>query len=279
MKRLLISLTLAVYASLALAQLTYPIAGIYKKRTAQGIIIFDKYAYLMNDGGLCRKYDLEQKKVVSEFMLASAGSKTHVNAVCLGEECHQQGTMPVVYISECNDRYRCFVEDLSGDKPKLLQTIQAVYYGKTELNVSWVVDTANNAIYSVTRDNSIFKTSGTARNIITQYRLPKISDGKEILLTEKDILNRFDIAFPNILQGVKIKGRYMYIVTGLQESMSTRQDARRAIQVVDLKKKILKNTIDLTYLTTNEPEDMDFYKGRCLLFCGQEGGIYHVKLK
>lgn len=36
---------------------------------------------------------------------------------------------------------------------------------------------------------------------------------------------------------------------------------------------------NLSYLTTNEPEDMDFYKGNALLYCGQEGGIYKLKLK
>lgn len=38
-------------------------------------------------------------------------------------------------------------------------------------------------------------------------------------------------------------------------------------------------TIDLTYVTTNEPEDIDFYKNKILLYCNGEGGIYELKFK
>ena len=34
----------------------------------------------------------------------------------------------------------------------------------------------------------------------------------------------------------------------------------------------LRNMVNSEY----EPEDMDFYKGKALLFCGQEGGIYQI---
>ena len=71
----------------------------------------------------------------------------------------------------------------------------------------------------------------------------------------------------------------MYIVTGLPETASHRRNSKRAIHVIDLEKKELVKTIDLTYVTTNEPEDIDFYNGKCLLYCGQNGGIYEVDLK
>ena len=70
----------------------------------------------------------------------------------------------------------------------------------------------------------------------------------------------------------------MYLPTGLQESARGRYNAERAIQVIDLEKKKLIKRIDLTYITTNEPEDLDFFEGKALLYCGQEGGIYKVKL-
>ena len=54
-------------------------------------------------------------------------------------------------------------------------------------------------------------------------------------------------------------------------------ETNRMVVVVDLKKKKVVNTIDINLLTTNEPEGIDFYRNKCLLFCGQTGGVYRVK--
>ena len=70
----------------------------------------------------------------------------------------------------------------------------------------------------------------------------------------------------------------MYLPTGLQESARGRFNAERALQVINLKKRQIVRKVDLSFVTTNEPEDIDFYKGKALLYCGQEGGIYKVKL-
>ena len=37
----------------------------------------------------------------------------------------------------------------------------------------------------------------------------------------------------------------------------------------------LRNMVNSEY----EPEDMDFYKGKWLLYCGGEGGIYELNIK
>ena len=57
-----------------------------------------------------------------------------------------------------------------------------------------------------------------------------------------------------------------------------------SIQPCDLHYAILNKTkivkeIDLTYVTTNEPEGLDFLGNKLLMFCGQEGGIYELKYK
>lgn len=258
-------------------QLRYPIAGTYKEKDAQGMAIHGKYAYLMSSGGLCRQYDLESKLVVKEFFLASSAKDNHVNSVCFGVENTGQANIPVIYIGECKYGARCFVEDLSGDAPKLVQTIKSTHNGKIDPVVSWAVDVKHRHIYSIARGKAVDE-AGNVINTISQYRLPELEEGSEVTLTEKDLLSRFEVIFPNIIQGCKINGKYLYIVTGLQETQSHRQDAVRAIQVINLEENNLKKKIDLTYVTTNEPEDIDFYKGKCLLYCGQEGGLYQIRL-
>ena len=36
------------------SQLVYPIVGQYKKKSAQGMAIYNDLAYLFSDGGMCR---------------------------------------------------------------------------------------------------------------------------------------------------------------------------------------------------------------------------------
>ena len=265
-----------------LAQLKYPIVGTYQKKSAQGMAIHDNIAYLMSDGGGCRIFDLKTGKMVRYITMDSAEKDNHINNACFGKKQKGCGLMPPIYITECFGKGRCFVEliDKEGGNSKLLQTIEANENEKNMRVTVWVVDDNNDCLYAITRNGKLLLDSvGNVNNHIIKYRLPNLEEGKNVILSEKDIIDSFDVIFANILQGCKIKGNYMYLVTGLQQSLSQRVDAKRAIQVIDLKKKKLVKAIDLTYVTTNEPEDIDFYEGRCLLYCGQEGGIYEIKLK
>lgn len=268
-----------MFASTLKAQLRYPVVGLYKKCSAQGMAIWNDRAFLMSDGGRCRVYDLKAAKVTNEFLLGSAYKDNHVNNACFGREYIEKGNYPILYITECKNQYRCFVENISENSSLLVQTIQAKEKGKVLPVLIWVTDSKNGFLYAVTRSGKKLDTVGSVANTITKYRLPMLKEGNDILLTEKDILDRFVIPFPNILQGAKIRGHYLYIVTGLQETSNSRLDSKRAIKVIDLKTKTFKRDIDLTYVTMNEPEDVDFFKGEALLYCGQNGGLYEVKLK
>lgn len=260
------------------AQLRYSIVGTYQSKSAQGMAIYGDDAFLMNDGGGCRQLDLNTGKIKRQFKLACASKNPHVNNACFGVERFANCHFPAIYISECREGgFHCFVESIDS-VPALLQTIHAQTGEKTVRAINWVVDTKQRVFYVVTRIEKHLDSKGSVRNTIIKYRLPRLDEGRTVILTEKDELDSFDVFFPNILQGCKIRGDYMYLVTGLQQSYSDRKDSQRAIQVINLKKKKLVKTIDLTYLTNNEPEDVDFYKGKCLLYCGQEGGIYEIKL-
>ena len=109
--------------------------------------------------------------------------------------------------------------------------------------------------------------------------MPKLNEGKHVVLDNKDFLDSFDVIFANGVQGAKIRKGHLYIATGLQELDNHAKDSKRAIIDVDLHKKIIVRTIDLTCITMNEPEDIDFYRNKCFLYCSQNGGIYEVRLK
>lgn len=270
---------MAFYCNLS-AQLRYPIEGAYKGRSAQGMAIWSNNAFLFNHGGRCRVLNLTYGMVEREFLLNSADSTNHVNNACFGREYIMGSGSPLLYITECKPRHRCFVECLNDSGAVLVQSIVAIKEnGKEEGVLTWVVDSAGGYLYGITRNGKNLNKTGIVYNYINKYRLPKLSEGCQIVLTPQDKIDKYEVIFPNILQGAKIRDGLLYIVTGLQQpAYGKRKDALRAIQVVDLEKKKLIKTIDLTYVTTNEPEDIDFYDEKCLLYCGQNGGIYEVDL-
>ena len=262
------------------AQLTYPIQGTFQKMSAQGMAIYGDTAYLMNDGGLCRVLDLKRRNIVRSFNVGSSAKGNHINNACFGKVDSKSGELPLLYLSECMGKGRCFVEQLTADSSILVQTIEAFKGGKNYRMTNWVVDNEKGHLYGITRNRqALLDSAWNVKCHIVKYRIPTLNEGPKVNLSEKDVIDQFEVIYPNILQGCKIRGNKLFLVTGLQQSLGYRKDSQRAILVIDLRKKELVEQIDLTYLTTNEPEDMDFYKNYALLYCGQEGGLYKIKVK
>ena len=236
-------------------------------------------AYLMSDGGICRVLDLKKGYVVRTFNMGSSAKGNHINNACFGKKDVSNGQMPLLYLSECMGKGRCFVEQIVGDSSRLVQTIEATKKGKNYRMTNWVVDNEQGYLYGVTRDrNELLDSAWNVICHIIKYRIPQLEEGPKVYLSEKDIIDHYEVIYPNILQGCKIRGNKMYLLTGLQQSMSYRKDSQRAVLVIDLKKKKLISKIDLTYVTVNEPEDIDVYKNKWLLYCNGEGGLYELKL-
>lgn len=253
----------------ALAQMMYPVVGQYKSRSAQGMAILDDDAYLFNDGGLCRVLNLKTGKIEHNFMLECAAKETHVNSACFSRQYIGDIPTPALYVTEFYGKRRCFVELIDGGKSRLIQTIEFKdSQGRNPFVREWIVDNKEQMLYAVIRE-----ANKENSNVIKKFALPLLSDPK-VLLTDKDIVDEFTVYFVNGLQGGKIKGRYMYITVGFTPLHGEGEYFDRAIKVIDLRKKRLVRSIDLSKVTINEPEDIDFYKGKCLLFAGGTGGIY-----
>ena len=48
-------------------QLLYPIEGRFNKKSAQGMAVYGDVAFLMNDGGGCRMFNLKDGKIIKNF--------------------------------------------------------------------------------------------------------------------------------------------------------------------------------------------------------------------
>lgn len=260
------------------AQLLYPVVGEYKNKSAQDMAIYKDRAYLMSDGGLYRVFNLKTGEVEGDGYLASSGNNTHINCACFGAEIPDSSDIPFLYVSETKSPFRCFVENINGGNAVLVQTIEAVENGAVYSNYDWIVDKDNCCLYGLKCYwNQYVDEKGNIRTAITKYRLPKVNEGKKVVLSEKDIIDRYDVLFSSSMQGAIIHKGKLYIATGLWESDKNTLQTSRIIVVVDVKKKRKVKEIDVNLLTTNEPEGLDFYRNKCLLFCGGTGGIYKVK--
>lgn len=274
--RFIICTLLLLYPMITSAQLFYPIVGTYNKKSAQGMAIWGDEAFLFNDGGHCRVLNLKSNNIVSEFDLASADANTHVATACFGVEILDSCKIPVIYTAEFVGKSRCFVEKIGNGHVNLVQTIEVTEKGKNYRIQCWLVDVDSEDLYSVSGRQNV-DTHGDCPVVIRKYRLPRLSEGKKIYLTERDKRDEFTLNFPNCLQGATIKNSKLYIATGFQQSQSNNPRGRRSLKIIDLKHKRIIKDIDLTFLTTNEPEGLAFYNNKLLLFCGQEGGIYEIK--
>lgn len=253
----------------------YSVSGIFEKQTAQGFAVWEHYAFLFNNQGWCRIFDLKQKKIINKFQLGSFHKNNHANCASFGVEFPMDNNaFPALYISECNFPYRCFVEDITDKKSTLIQTIQYVKNGEIQKVSNWITDRRMKKIYAVARCNKNMKDSV----LILRSRLPSINEG-DVIFEEKDVEDSFYVTFPNLLQGGTIHAHCLYLPVGLHTGNESRKDAERAILVVDIGAKKIVDFISLQDKIVNEPEDVDFYDNHLLLFCGQTGGIYPIYIK
>lgn len=264
--------------SWTIAQLRYPVVGAYMGKSAQGMAICKNMAYLFNNGGHCRVLNLNSGIIIREFDLASSGKKMHVATACFGIERYLDNQIPFLYAAEYEGRSRCFVEAVTGETSILVQTIEAKEKGKNYRIQCWLVDNEKKFLYSVS-GKQVIDSLGKCPVVIRKYRLPLVAEGKYILLTEQDKQDEFTLDFQNCLQGAVIRKGKMYIATGFQQSRYENPRGKRSLKVIDLNKTKIMKEIDLTYVTTNEPEGLDFFGNKLLMFCGQEGGIYELKYK
>lgn len=252
--------------------------NVSSKKTEQGMAIYNNMAFLFYDTGICKVFDLKKNKYVREFSLGSKSVNNHANCACFGKVIFLNSEFPLLYISECRPPQRCFVECLTDTGAVLVQTIIIKRKGVNAKSYDWLVDNKREMIYTIGKRKSRGK-SGSSLHRINKYRLPKLSEGKYIKFTDKDVLDSFDIEFPNMLQGGTIKGDYLYLPTGQQESVSNKKTKERVLIVVNLKTHKIERKIDLGGITKKEPEDCDFYKGNLILYCGQSGGLLKIPFK
>ena len=253
----------------------YDFPGRYGDQAAQGMAIYGEVAFLFNNEGHCRTYNLKTKKKLAEFDLACAATTTHANSASFGVEQPAGAYCPALYISECKGagHQRCFVESITPKGARLIQTLEVKTGGIEERSNNWMVDRENKFIYSIAtfRDNSKLYAQ------LTKWPLPPLGK-KKVVFQKSDILDQFSVPFPNIyVQDTCIRGDRLYHAFGNRAAADgTREQKSREIHVINLKTKKTEKIIDINDSCPLEPEGLAFYGDTLYLWCNGAGGLWRI---
>lgn len=262
----------------------YNFPGKHKNQSAQGFAIHGNSAFLFNNTGLCRIYDLKTRQLVADLVLDSTAPENHANCADFGVEFPEGNSeYPALYVSECYGERRCFVESITAKGSKLIQTLRVKTGGWEDYSFDWYIDREKKHIYTLSFNkevNLIGAKTKMREYLVTKLPLPPLSAG-DVVFTQKDILEQFTISFPQLSQGGTIRGAYLYLPVGHKkpnpDAKKKKTDKRdRALLVVNLRTKQIEKTIDLNDSLELEPEDASFHSNRLLMFCGQEGGLFDM---
>lgn len=214
--------------------------------STQGFAIHGRYGFSLHDGGQCVVVDMKRRRFVASFVLV--GNTGHCNNASFGAERYdRRSQFPLLYVSECRGGRVCYVNDVTTEGSRLVQTIR--YEGEEcDGPMDWCVDAPNRMIY-------IYCTIGGKR-MFKRFRLPRLADSDahgEVRLRTEDALGSIPVGDVTIPQGSLIDGRYIYLPDGVPSR------ARR-LHVVDAVAARSVATIDISAIEY-EPEGLASRRG------------------
>lgn len=268
-----------LYSCTSLRNVKYfPVETNYQKKWGEGMAIHGQYIFLLTNTGLCRIYDMREDLFVGSVALASAHAKNHANNACFGVEYPKDNNkFPALYISECEAPYRCYVENITEYESRLIQIIQFQIDNKPQAVHDWIVDIVTNNIYAVTQLYPFNKERNGFATQIVKFNLPSINI-PQVILSDVDIEDSFEVFFPHILQGRVIHNHTLYLPSGASADSQVQYGKEKAIVIIDLKEKKIKRIIDVQDILNNEPEGGAFWGKSLIISCAPKG-LYQFILK
>lgn len=215
--------------------------------STQGFAVHGRYAFSLHDGGQCVVVDMKRRRFVSSFVLE--GNTGHCNNASFGVEYFdRRSQFPLLYVSECRGGRACYVNDVTAEGSRLVQTI---YYDGEECTgpMDWCVDAASGSIY-------IYCTIGKLR-MFKRFRIPRLSDSDlcgEVHLRPEDSLGSIPVGDVVIPQGSLVHGRRLYLPDGVPPR-------DRRLHVVDIVTARRIGCVDLNGIEY-EPEGLAVRRGR-----------------
>ncbi len=247
----------------------------------QGFAIHKGYMVGLYNGGFASLYKVHPDGTfvrLSTFPLGSNSKYNHANVANFGVEKYQKGDVfPLLYVSQTKtDKERnltdaCFVERILPEgKAELVQTIvldnHDEYYGWA---VQWAIDKKRKRLVGF--GNTINNTDPKNNFRIMVFKLPKLKEGRVVILKKEDILENYliqdyDKSFPHVQigQGGVIAGNCLVMPTGVGS-----QQFPSVIYSWDLKNHRMVSTVNMQAEVPYEFEDCDFFRDKMYIQCNE----------
>ena len=210
----------------------------------QGLEIWDRYVFALEDGGHVRVFDFRTAsgEPVAKFDLASARPDNHANNASFGIETAPGGSFPLLYVTNgkvgSEIEMSCFVESIKrrGRKfsSEIMQTIKldtAGWRGAGYAGIfgapSWMVDRDRSSLWVFSaRKRTIHKVTRNAyenQYVATKFRVPALAEGKVVTLALNDIEDQVVFPFDTwFTQAGCVKDGKIYYCFGLGERDASR---------------------------------------------------------
>ena len=233
--------------------------------SGQGAGIYGNYFIQGGNGGYVRVYDLITKEVVVDSMaLGSVDANNHVNNIVFGKTIPDGGTFPYMYVSECVNQRRCFVENFTLSGSTLVQTLE--YNDSNMKDSNWVVDNEGGYMYLIGN----YINSDTVRVIKLPFVEP--TSGNHTY-TPSDIIEYFDldgsVGKAYVFQGNVIKDGKLYSCFG-------GSGGTHRVWINDLDSHKLLNVIELDQITRGECENINLYNGTMMIGYPNQSKLYQL---
>lgn len=270
--------------------------------------ISNGFLFSFNHKGECTVYQMKklackedgEAEVFAEFVLDKNDIlMPHSNSVMFGNEYYdEQDEFPLLYTNIYNNYAMhedksegvCLVYRLQRNERAFSSTlVQIIQIGFVQDENLWksagekedarpygnfTIDRENGVLYAYTmRDN-------TNRTRYFSFALPTVNQGqicenynvKKVVLTQKDILQYFDLSYHHYIQGASCHHGIIYSLEGFTDS----PDHPPAIRRIDTKlKKEIEFKMFRAYNTNIEPEMIDF-DGDICYYADHHGNMYQL---
>ncbi|MHC1779534.1 MAG: hypothetical protein AB9922_04805 [Bacteroidales bacterium] len=246
-----------------------------KKISQQGMEMWGDYIFSLMDKGYCNVYCFSTRDSLplAKFKLASFRDDNHANNASFGTETKQGASFPLIYITNgkvgSEIEWVCFVESITkkGDifSSEIAQTIildgsnwESKGFTAIFGAPSWMIDRERGFLWVFSaRKRTILKvTRNTSENqyIATKFRIPLLSEGKEVLLTVADILDQ--VVFPYDVwatQAGSVHDGKIYYCFGFGNKYEI---TTSKIRIYDTDKRLISSRYELEHVVQEEMEDL-----------------------
>lgn len=232
---------------------------------SQGFAVYGKYGFFFHDKGQVLIIDLRSRKLVSTFVVPGLEAAHCNNAAFSDEKYSDDSVFPLLYVTECGGKNRCYIVDLGLETGKI---VQEIWYDGDDYNrnFDWCIDAERDFIYTRGGNHEYWMDPPDHADygrmmMLKKFRLPGKADfneSGEIHFTLEDALDSFALDDVYFGQGSVIRNGIMYTGEGSPKRCHCR------IHVIDLDNHRRLAVHDVSYLGL-EPEGFAFRNGHVLV--------------